>query len=476
MSRRGRLAWRTRLPFCLVRAARRANESPLGQKTKYVYVGAPVHPGQALDVPRGPKWSILGERVGKPLARPTMTTLRPPPTPPFWADSLFTVGVTGTNGKTSTTAMVAALLGILTRPVASVTTLGSFLDEVPIDVPAHYPGFLQTMERCRDAGGKYAAIELTSEALGLGFAKAWPCRIGAFTNLSLDHSDAHGSPEHYLASKAQLFMALPPGGVAVLNARDSAAELLAEVVPSGVEVVRYGLASRGPAWGPAELIAHSVRLGFDGTDFALEPTPRFPELPTLLRIRAVGEIFVENALAALAAALAAGVPAAAAGAALGLLAPPKGRFQLVHEKPHVVVDYAHTPDALTRTLATARALCAGQLSVVFGAGGGRDQAKRPLLGAAARAADRVLLTSDNPRHESPAAILDAIAVGLLGHPAVSRELDRARAIERAVREAGPDDLVLIAGKGHERSQEAAGVRVAFSDEAIVRAVCESATS
>ncbi len=404
-----------------------------------------------------------------------MPDVRPPPAPPSWASSLFSVGVTGTNGKTSTTGMIANLLGALQPPVARVTTLGSFLDEEQLDVPGHYAGFLLTMRRCLDAGGRYAALELTSEALSLGFAKAWPCRIAAFTNLSLDHSDAHGSPEHYLASKAQLFMALPVGGVAVLNACDSAAELLAEVVPAGVEIVRYGLPSRGDAWAASDLSAHSVQPSLHGTRFELEPSAHFPGLPTSLEIRAIGEIFVENALAALGAALAAGVPVATAAARLAQVAPPPGRFQLVHERPAVVIDYAHTPDALLRTLVTARALCTGRLSVVFGAGGQRARAKRPLLGAAARAADRILLTSDNPRNEEAASICAQIAQGLEGHPNVLRELDRARAIERAVRDAGPDDLVLIAGKGHERTQEADGVRRAFSDEAIVQRVCASDT-
>jgi UDP-N-acetylmuramoyl-L-alanyl-D-glutamate--2,6-diaminopimelate ligase len=404
-----------------------------------------------------------------------MPHVRPPPAPPPWADSLFTIGVTGTNGKTSTTAMIAALLGEIARPVARVTTVGSFLDDEQLAVPAHYAGFLETMRRCVAAGGRYAAIEFTSEALALGFAKSWPCRVAAFTNLTLDHSDAHGSPEHYLASKAQLFMALPPGGVAVLNACDAAAELLTEVIPAQVETVRYGLPSRGAPWAPVHLAAHSVELSFSGTRCALAPSPRFPELPSSLSIRAVGEIFVENALAALAAALAAGVPVARAVSALSRVAPPPGRFQVVHERPYVVIDYAHTPDALTRTLATARTLCAGTLSVVFGAGGGRDRTKRPLLGAAAHAADRVLLTSDNPRDEDPSAIIDAIAQGLAGHGGVAREVDRALAITRAIAEAGPDDLVLIAGKGHEQSQETAGVRVAFSDEAVVQRVWASDT-
>ncbi|MEI9938275.1 MAG: UDP-N-acetylmuramyl-tripeptide synthetase [Pseudomonadota bacterium] len=399
-----------------------------------------------------------------------MTAVRPPPAAPPWASSLFSVGVTGTNGKTSTTAMTAALLGELARPVARVTTVGAFLDEDRQDVPAHYAGFLQTLARCLERGGRYAALEFTSEALALGFAKAWPCRVAAFTNLSLDHSDAHGSPEHYLASKAQLFMALAPGATAVLNGRDSAAQLLAEVIPPEVSVLTYGVPSRGEAWALLDLDAHSLHVSFEGTRFELEPCARFPDLPQSLSIRAVGEIFVENALAALGAALAAGVPALAAARALSRVPPPPGRFQIVRERPYVVVDYAHTPDALSRTLDTARALCAGRLCVVFGAGGQRDRSKRPLLGAAARSADRVILTSDNPRNEDPRAIMAEIAEGLGDHADVLREVDRARAIELAIRAAGPEDLLLIAGKGHELEQETAGVRSAFSDEAIVRSV------
>jgi UDP-N-acetylmuramoyl-L-alanyl-D-glutamate--2,6-diaminopimelate ligase len=399
-----------------------------------------------------------------------MSALRPPPSAPTWAESLFTVGVTGTNGKTSTTAAVAALLAVLARPVARVTTVGSFLDEVQLDVPEHYDGFLETMRRCVAAGGRYAAVEYTSEALALGFAKAWPCRIAVFTNLSQDHANAHPSMEHYLASKAQLFMALQPGGIAVLNARDASAELLAEVVPAGVEIFSYGVPSRGDSWAVADLAAHSPRLSLEGTTFELEPSPRFPDLPRAMRIRAIGEIFVENAMAALAAALAARVPMATATAALAKVAPPVGRFQVIHARPCVVVDYAHTPDALQRTLQTARELCAGRLTVVFGAGGERDRLKRPLLGAAARRADRVVLTSDNPRNEDPLAIMAEIAQGLDAHANVLQEIQRDRAIRLALRDAGPEDLVLIAGKGHERTQEAAGVQLPFADESIVRAL------
>jgi UDP-N-acetylmuramoyl-L-alanyl-D-glutamate--2,6-diaminopimelate ligase len=345
------------------------------------------------------------------------------------------------------------------------------LDDQRLDVAAHYEGFLQTVERCWQSGGRFAALELTSEALALGFAKAWPCRIGVFTNLSQDHSDAHGTVEEYLASKAQLFMSLPAGGTAVLNARDEAALLLCDVLGPEVDLVTYAVLSRGPAWVAADLFADEIELSFRGTRARLALTKRFPGLPAQLELQAIGEIFVENALAALGAALVAGVPVEQAVARLAELPPPAGRFQLVRERPYVVVDYAHTPDALTRTLSTARALCRGELTLVFGAGGDRDSAKRPLLGAAARAADHIVLTSDNPRSEDPIAIMDAVAAGVGPHPDLRREPDRASAIRLALARAKPDDLLLIAGKGHELTQEALGVSAPFSDVAIVMQSC-----
>ncbi|RYZ09835.1 MAG: UDP-N-acetylmuramyl-tripeptide synthetase [Myxococcales bacterium] len=389
------------------------------------------------------------------------------PAAPAWASSLVSVGVTGTNGKTTTTTFVAALLGLLAKPVARVTTLGCFLDDARLDVPKHYPGFLETLRRAHQAGGRYAALEMTSEALSLGFARAWPCRFGAFTNLSLDHSDAHGSPEHYLASKAQLFMSLPPDGAAVLNGCDANAALLRDVLPSGVEEVRYGVESRGTTWDALHLSAHAANVTLEGTSAELKGSARFPGMPAELRLRAVGEIYLENALAALSVALLAGVPAPRALALLADVPAPPGRFQVVHRGPDVVVDYAHTPDALERTLATARRVCRGELTLVFGAGGDRDRAKRPLLGAAARAADRVVLTSDNPRGEPPERIADEIAAGLMPHAEVRRELDRERAIRDAVQSASERDLVLIAGKGHESTQEVAGVELPLSDVAVV---------
>jgi len=393
------------------------------------------------------------------------------PAPPDWSRELLTVGITGTNGKTSTTRWTAACLARVARPVAQTTTLGSYLDDEPFVTSRDLQGFVSTMRAALDRGGRFAAIELTSEALARGFARAWPCRVGVFTNLTHDHLDAHGSPEHYLASKAQLFVSLPPGGTAVLNAADESSELLADVVPEGVRIVRYAVPSRGEATGPVDLRAISVEPTWDGTSIALEAGGDLAGVPERIRVRAIGDIYAENALAALAAAIVSGVPAEAAARALAEAPVPRGRFEVVpHEGgPRVVVDYAHTPDALGRTLSVARRLCEGSLVVVFGAGGNRDRDKRGPMGAAASAADRIVLTSDNPRNEDPGAIADAIRAGIAGSVPVTVELDRRAAIRTAILDAGPRDVVLLAGKGHETDQTVAGRTVPFDDVAEARA-------
>jgi UDP-N-acetylmuramoyl-L-alanyl-D-glutamate--2,6-diaminopimelate ligase len=344
--------------------------------------------------------------------------------------------------------------------------VGFFLDDEPLAVERDYDGFLAAMRTLHARGGRDAAIELTSEALGMGFARAWPCKVGVFTNLTHDHLDAHGSPEHYLASKAQLFVSLPPDGTAVLNGCDESSGLLEEVVPKGVRVLRYGVASRGAAHGALDLEAERVELSWDGTYVVCKQGLE-------LRVRAIGEIYAENALASYLGALAAGVESEQIVRALAEVEPPPGRFEVVHRAPHVVVDYAHSPDALLRTISTARRLARAKLTVVFGAGGKRDRAKRAPMGEAARAADRVILTSDNPRDEDPGRIADAIAAGLRGHAGVERELDRAAAIRAAIAGSGPEDVVVIAGKGHETEQIVGAERRPFSDVEVARAVLSS---
>jgi UDP-N-acetylmuramoyl-L-alanyl-D-glutamate--2,6-diaminopimelate ligase len=395
------------------------------------------------------------------------------PQPPTWCRDLLTVGVTGTNGKTSTTRWTAACLAPLARPVPQVTTLGAFLDDDAFEATTDYAGFLATMRAGHDRGGRFAALELTSEALSQGFARAWPCTIGVFTNLTHDHLDRHGSAEHYLASKAQLFLSLPPGGTAVLNGCDPASELIAEVIPSGVRVLRYGVRSRGEPTRALDVEATSVAVSWSGTRVALAASPALDfACPPEMHTRGIGSIYAENALAAFLAAVAAGVAPDDAAAALALARPVPGRFEVVAERPFVVVDYAHSPDALQRTVATARALCRGRLTVVFGAGGDRDRAKREPMGQAARAADHLIVTSDNPRSEDPAAIASTILRGLHGHPSVVVELDRTSAISSAVSAARAEDVVLIAGKGHEHHQTIGGTARPFSDAEVARLALE----
>jgi UDP-N-acetylmuramoyl-L-alanyl-D-glutamate--2,6-diaminopimelate ligase len=360
----------------------------------------------------------------------------------------------------------------LARPVAQTTTLGSFLDDEPFETTRDFAGFLATMRAALEGGGRFAAIELTSEALARGFARAWPCRVGVFTNLTHDHLDAHGSPEHYLASKAQLFVSLPAGGVAVLNASDKASALLAEVVAPGAGVVRYAVPSRGDPCAPPDLVATSVEVSWEGTRVALDAKGALTHAPREIRIQAIGEIYAENAIAALAAALVAGVSPGDGRRALASAPVPRGRFEVLAsdpDSPRVVVDYAHTPDALARTLATARGLCDGKVLVVFGAGGDRDERKRAPMGAAASAADRVVLTSDNPRREDAGRIADMIREGIRPGVDVATELDRRRAIFRAVHEASSRDVVLIAGRGHETEQIFGERALPFDDTEVGRA-------
>ena len=394
-----------------------------------------------------------------------------PPPPPFHRE-LLTVGVTGTNGKTTTTTWIAAALRMLSRPIARATTVGFFLDDELVTLEQTYEGFLDGMKRAHERGGRHAAIELTSEALARGFARAWPCRVGVFTNLTHDHLEAHGSPEHYLASKAQLFVTLGEGGRAVLNAADPVFDLLREVTPPHVQLTTYAVPTRGEVRAEADVVASSVDLSWEGTTIGCDVRDASLGLPSTLRVKAIGDVYAENALAALLGAIAAGVDPAQAAKAIAEVAPPPGRFEVIHREPYVVIDYAHSPDALARTVATARTLAdrsKARLFTVFGAGGKRDRSKRPAMGGAARPSDVVVLTNDNPRDEDPSDIARAIAEGLAGHCDVRTELDRSAAIGLAIREANPQDVVLVAGKGHETAQIVGNETRAFSDVEVAKA-------
>jgi len=392
--------------------------------------------------------------------------LRPTPAPAPWADELFTIGVTGTNGKTSTTHLIASAIAVRRPPVLTVGTIGYFLGAERLQVERTAQGFFDAAHRAHDEGARYAAVECTSRALANGYAKRWRFDLGVFTNLSDEHLDLHGSWEHYLAAKAQLFVHLGGDRVAVLNAADEASLALDHVIPQDVRRLWYGSATRRALVRPADLEALRVEVDPSGTHIALRPSEWADRWGGSLATRMVGSVFAENTMAAALAATSAGIDAE--GVALGLAHCPgvPGRFEILGRRPLVAVDYAHTPDALAHTLATARRVATGRLAIVFGAGGDRCSSKRHAMGeVAGHLADLVVLTNDNPRHESPQQIIAMLAAGVRagGRASLWTELDRGLAIERALSWAHSPDVVVVAGKGHETGQTMGDEVRPFSD-------------
>lgn len=391
--------------------------------------------------------------------------------------------VTGTNGKTTTTTMIEAIVGAAGEPTARLTTLGSWVQGEQLSTEPTPEAFARTVAAARAARVKTLVIETTSQALAGGFARDWPADVGVFTNLTRDHLDYHGTPEHYLAAKAQLFMNLVEGGAAVLNAADPSSALLDEVAPPHARRLAYAARPPAPECAalPLALRAEHVEVSRTGTHVRLAPSPLADALGGAFTVPIVGHVHAENALAAALAGHALGYPAAVIRAALVEFAGVPGRFEVVKPPPEaaiagaptVVVDFAHTPDALERTLALARALVApekGRVLLVFGCGGDRDRGKRAEMGrVASRAAEVVIVTTDNPRSESPDAIAAAIMAGMEGRFGKrQRILDRASAIQRALQLAEIADIVVIAGKGHERTQTFRDRVVPFDDVQVAR--------
>ena len=378
---------------------------------------------------------------------------------------LRTAAVTGTNGKTTTTSMIASMIRAAGVLDARVTTLGAWVGDEPIHTPQRQLELLATVERTLQRGGRLLALETTSLALANGFAQRWPADVAVLTNLTHDHLDVHGSPEAYLAAKAQLFVHLREGGSAVFNADDPSSALVAEVTRAGTSHLHFAVDAAH-----ADLRALTIEVSAEGTRVTLAPSPLAAALGHTLTTRAIGRVHAQNVMAAALAAHALGLDADAIQAGARRFVGVPGRFELVGTAPLVVVDYAHTPDALRQTLETARAIAPrGELILVFGCGGERDLDKRPMMGAIADAhADRVLLTSDNPRGEDPEAIADAIVSGSRASALWSRQLDRRAAIAAAIQAARPEDIVVIAGRGHEAHQVIAGRQVALLDAECAR--------
>jgi UDP-N-acetylmuramoyl-L-alanyl-D-glutamate--2,6-diaminopimelate ligase len=392
---------------------------------------------------------------------------------------LDVVGITGTNGKTTTAFLVRALLEAAGRQCGLLGTVTSFLGGVehPVTRTTGEAIDLQRDFRAmRDGGDAACAMEVSSHALELGRADAVRFAAAVFTNLTQDHLDFHPTMEEYFLAKRRLF--LPPRGgapprVAVVNVDDAYGRRLAdELTAAGRPPLTFAIDR------DAGYRALDVETRFSGSTFtALTPEGALP-----LRTPLPGRFNVQNVLGAVAAVRALGVPFETIAAALPQAGRVPGRFEPVDEgQPFaVLVDYAHTPDSLENVLQAARALTDGRLHCVFGCGGDRDRGKRPQMGEiAARLADRVVVTSDNPRSEDPEAIVQEILAEVpaqrIGAGDVTVEVDRRAAIAQALAEAREGDVVVIAGKGHEQGQElAGGEKVPFDDVTVVREALRSA--
>lgn len=385
--------------------------------------------------------------------------------------AMTTVGVTGTNGKTSTVQLLAQAWTLRGRRAGTIGTLGAGLygDAVPTGFTT--PLVLQLhalLADLRDQGADAVAMEVSSHALDQGRVDGVHFRVGAFTNLTRDHLDYHGTMDAYGEAKAKLF-AWPGLDAAVINLDDAFGERLYASLPVSVRAV--GVSSRGHA--AAAVRAEDIALDIAGIRFAL----RIGDARHPVRSPLLGRFYVDNLLAVAGTLHALGEAPAEIADLLSRLHPVNGRMNRLggeRGQPLVVVDYAHTPDALEQALSALRAHAAGRVICVFGCGGDRDRGKRPQMAAIAEAhADAVIVTDDNPRTENGDAIVADILAGFTHPDAIAIRRDRAAAIAQAIRTANDGDIVLIAGKGHEPYQEIDGVQHPFDDTATARAVLEA---
>jgi UDP-N-acetylmuramoyl-L-alanyl-D-glutamate--2,6-diaminopimelate ligase len=373
----------------------------------------------------------------------------------FYGDptaDLDVVGITGTNGKTTTAFLVRHLLEAAGRQTGLLGTVKRVVGGVEEEVERTTPEAIdlqETFRRMRDGGDRAVAMEVSSHALELGRVAGirFACRV--FTNLTQDHLDFHETMDAYFAAKRRLF---EDPGLSVVNVDDEYGRRLA----AEIDAVTFGIEHE------ADYRARDIEFDVMGSRFLLES----PDGELRIDSPLPGLFNVQNVLGAVASVRSLGVEEIS----LEGFGRVPGRFEAVDEGQEfgVLVDYAHTPDSLENVLRAAREVTRGRLHVIFGAGGDRDRGKRPLMGdAARRLADRVVVTSDNPRSERPEAIIDEVMEG--AGPDAERELDRRRAITQVIEEAEPGDVVVIAGKGHEQGQEFEnGRKEPFDDVTVAR--------
>ncbi|WP_205757451.1 UDP-N-acetylmuramoyl-L-alanyl-D-glutamate--2,6-diaminopimelate ligase [Lysobacter enzymogenes] len=385
--------------------------------------------------------------------------------------SMRVVGVTGTNGKTSTVQLIAQAWHLLGVSCGTIGTLGAGLYgqvvpngfTTPLVLPLH-----ELLAGMRDAGAQAVAMEVSSHALDQGRVAGVHFDVGVFTNLTRDHLDYHGDMASYGAAKARLF-AWPGLKAAAINLDDEFGRELFAQLPKRVRGI--GLSSRGQAGASVR----ADKLGFDSRGIGFDLVVGGKAHPVASRL--LGRFNVDNLLAVAGALHALEQEPATIARVLSQLEPIHGRMNRLGgdgRLPLVVIDYAHTPDALEQALASLRAHAQARLICVFGCGGERDRGKRPQMAAIAEhGADLAIVTDDNPRGEDGDVIVADILQGFRDPQRALVLRDRRAAIERAIAEAGPDDIVLVAGKGHEPYQEIHGVRHPFDDTLIARAALEA---
>jgi len=375
---------------------------------------------------------------------------------------LTLIGVTGTNGKTTTTHLIRHLLEFSGISCGLVGTVGNVVggrSEPVIRTTPEAIDLQATFNRMVEAEDRAAVIEVSSHALALQRVEHCAFDIGVLTNVTQDHLDFHDDMDDYLAAKSRLFSSLATGGCAVLNLDDWGGRRIRDALRT--RVITYGMDPE------ADIQVCRVEAGCEGTSFSFRDSSGSRHRVSL---PLGGRFNVFNALAAIGVGSALGLETPAMVEALAVAPAVPGRFQLLPEAGDItcIVDYAHTPDGLENVLRAAREITRGNLVAVFGCGGDRDSSKRPLMGAIAhQLADRVVVTNDNPRGEDPVTIAREILEGItedpVGSQGVAVELDRRRAIERAITGACPGDTVIILGKGHETYQQFADRRIHFDD-------------
>lgn len=372
----------------------------------------------------------------------------------------YVTGVTGTNGKTSIAYQLAQAHTLLHHKAAYVGTLGQGMPALLQPVYNTTPDALTLQSLCADylhQGIKHVCMEVSSHALvqqrveGIDFDQA------IFTNLTLDHLDYHKTMEAYAEAKSRLF-AVESLQCAIINQDASHAEMMLKALKPSCQRITYGINAS------ADVQALSWTLRSESTNLHI----RSPWGEISMDLQALGFFNVYNTLAVFTSLMLAGYGLTEVQAIIPDLLPAPGRMEVVHRKPSVLVDYAHTPDALSNVLTTLRELTTGRLIVVFGCGGDRDRSKRPIMGQiASEYADVLVMTSDNPRTEDPLHILHEVAAGVDSHKNSLQEPDRKRAIRHALAMATDEDVVLVAGKGHETYQEVGKQRIAFSDKDVI---------